>query len=731
MESSWSPGRTDPDLVILHHGWTHLACGPDGWIGGHLLHGYHSAGTQLISGYAVRVDERELRPSLAVAHSPTRWSALYPIPDSFEEGDLPPGTHPRGSLELRVNRALEPVWVETLTFRNHDASARRVRVDLGIQAPVQPSIFWVEGLPRLRFEQDFGRRRRAPTRELRRLLGERAPVDGEPVIRAATLEIATSKAVEFLDGATHLIVEIGPRETIEVVLRFVPEVDGRVGGRSLPPATEHTEIVTADGTVNLMLAHASEDLESLRLPVVGREDSQGALDGLIGGIPRYVGLFSRDALTTAWQASLLSPEPMLRVIARLSFYAGVHLDPWRDEEPDRLPHELRMDGPSTAGETNREIYYGDVVATPFWIFTLAWAFHWTGDHALLIRHAGALEACCRWVERRLQEGGGFLYYQSVSEEGNRHQGWKDSGDGIVDAQGRLVAPPLATVELQGYVFLALLAGAELSLVLGHVRRAMELFRRATDLRRRFNEAFWMPESRYFAVALDREGRRVESITSNVGHALGCGIIPKDRVPPVVERLMSPDLFSGWGIRTLSSGNPAYDPWTYHRGSVWPVENATIAAAMRLCGFDEPAHRILEAQLSAATRLPMLRLPEVMTGHARPDLFGLYHSANLLQAWSVSAVPFAIHVLLGLRPLSQLHTLFVKPSLPEWLPWIEVRNLRIGHATLSVRFWRDHRGRTRWKVLQQKGRILVVEQPAELSPSATLWRRIRDAVRSAV
>jgi len=210
-------------------------------------------------------------------------------------------------------------------------------------------------------------------------------------------------------------------------------------------------------------------------------------------------------------------------------------------------------------------------------------------------------------------------------------------------------------------------------------------------------------------------------------------VERDKAAPVARRLLADDLFSGWGIRTLSQHNPAYDPFSYHRGSVWPVENATISAGLRLCGFDDEAARVIQAQFSAAACFPALRLPEVLSGHARSDerpLPGLYPEANLLQAWSVSSIFFYLWVLLGLRPFAPLRMLLLKPMLPEWLPWVEVDDLRVGDAVVSLAFQRTARGGVRWKVLEKKGRLLILEQPLELA-GAGLGRRLRDAFRSVI
>ena len=215
---------------------------------------------------------------------------------------------------------------------------------------------------------------------------------------------------------------------------------------------------------------------------------------------------------------------------------------------------------------------------------------------------------------------------------------------------------------------------------GHPMRAKKLLAEASALKRRFNERFWMPERQFYALALDHEGKTIDAIASNIGHCLGANLIDRDKIGIVVRRLMSPEMFSGWGIRTLSTDNPGYDPFSYHRGSVWPVENSTIAAGFAICGYINEAIEVIGSQLALATLYPNLRLPEVVSGHERNDEYpapGLYPQANLFQSWSVSAISLYLQILIGLRAFAPIRTLFVKPVLPEWLPWVELHGLRVG------------------------------------------------------
>jgi glycogen debranching enzyme len=276
--------------------------------------------------------------------------------------------------------------------------------------------------------------------------------------------------------------------------------------------------------------------------------------------------------------------------------------------------------------------------------------------------------------------------------------------------GSQVADPIASCETQGYVYAAKIALANVLDHLGDAERARPLAGEAARLKRRFNEAFWLERPGTFAMCLDRAKRPIATIASDPGHCLGTGIVDAPRARRVAARLMQPDLFSGWGIRTLSERHPAYNPFSYHRGSVWPVENAIIARGLARFGFRHHLHRLARAQFEAAALFRGRRLPELFGGHRRDDDHpypGLYPPANAPQAWSASAIVVWIEALLGLKPFAPKRVLFVDPALPEWLPELRLRGLRVGQATVDLRFWRgDRTGRTRVELEALDGDLAI-------------------------
>ncbi|HEX8852256.1 MAG TPA: amylo-alpha-1,6-glucosidase, partial [Pyrinomonadaceae bacterium] len=331
-----------------------------------------------------------------------------------------------------------------------------------------------------------------------------------------------------------------------------------------------------------------------------------------------------------------------------------------------------------------------------------------------------------------RDGDGFYEYLSRSEMGTTNQGWKDSDDAMVYEDGAQVRAPIATCEEQGFAYLAKLHMSEVLWWLDEKDEAQRLYREAGELKKRFNEAFWMPEENFFAMGLDADKRQIKSISSNPGHCLATAIVREECVLPVAARLLSDELFTGWGVRTLSSKHPAYNPYSYHRGSVWPVENGTFALAFMRYGLHEEVERLTRALFEAAALFDFYRLPELFSGHGRDASHpfpALYPQANSPQAWSASAVFTLLQALLGLYPYAPLKMLLLDPFLPEWLPEITLTNLRVGEARVSIRFYRDGGGASDYEILDQQGTLHVLRQPSPWSLTASFAERLKDALTS--
>jgi glycogen debranching enzyme len=482
------------------------------------------------------------------------------------------------------------------------------------------------------------------------------------------------------------------------------------------------------------LEQARRDLASLRLDDLDDLDAGDRAWTVAAGLPLFVSLYGRDALTASWQAALLGPEMMQGSLQTLARLQGREVNDWRDEQPGRMIHEAHT-GPLPSLNLNpRGRSYGSITTSGFYPLVLAELWHWTGDLDRVRPLVGPALDALRWLER-FSERDGFFEYQTRSPQGVVHQGWKDSAGAIVDAEGRPVEPPIATCEEQAFVHVAKLHLSELLWWLGEKDEAKRLFHEAGELKARFNETFWQEDLGFFALGLDAERRPIRAITSNPGHCLAAGIADKDLARRTAERLFAPDLFSGWGIRTLSSENPAFNPYSYHRGSVWPVENGSFALGFLRFGLHEELERICRALFEAARLFDFYRLPEVFSGHTRDDdhpFPSLYQQTNSPQAWSASAVFCMVQSLLGLYPYAPLKLLLVDPHLPAWLPEITLRGLRVGEATVTLRFFRQgdrHGEPTDYEILDLKGKLHVLRQPSPWSLTATFAERLKDALTS--
>ena len=464
---------------------------------------------------------------------------------------------------------------------------------------------------------------------------------------------------------------------------------------------------------------------------------EGAADEWLtpgAGAPLYLSLWGRDALTGPWQAGLLDRGAMLEdVLVRLGRMQGVRVDPERDEEPGRIIGQAKTDPVTRASKNPFDRYYADVASPFMFIIGLGYHFALTGDTTHARRHWDAALRVLDWADRYgAADGGGYIRYLTRSPIGPTHQGWKDSENAIVDEDGHKVPPPIAASEIQGYWHVALQFMAGLAVALGEPERAADLWRRAAELKERFNRDFWMDDLDCVALGLDEAERPIRSITSNAGQCLPTGILTPEHATRLVRRLFEPDMFSGWGIRTLSSHNPAYNPLDYHLGSVWPVENATILFGLRRYGFNERALELTRGLYDLARMWPGGRTPECVGGYHRDDLShpGAFPRANRPQMWNQSVWPVVTQSLVGVVPWAPAHLLLVDPILPSWLPELSIKRLRVGDATVSLRFHRDSQGESHYQVLERHSKLRVVRQPWFESFSAGRWDRLHDLAESA-
>jgi glycogen debranching enzyme len=396
-----------------------------------------------------------------------------------------------------------------------------------------------------------------------------------------------------------------------------------------------------------------------------------------------------------------------------------HEDNYRDAEPGKILHEIRYGELAHFKLIPHTPYYGTADATPLYLIALHAAWRAIGDRDILERHLETAEGCLSWIdEYGDRDGDGFQEYQTRSPVGYENMGWKDSGDCVVYPDGSLVKGPKALCELQGYVYDAWVRMAEVFDALGKPDRAQALREKAAALFERFNAAFWDEELGFYAYALDGEKKKVLSVASNAGHCLWSGIVPPERAKKVVQRLMAPDMFTGWGIRTLSGENPAFNPYNYQTGSVWPHDNGFIAMGFKLYGFCAEAAQIAHDISKAASYFRLNQLPELYTAFPREETnFPVqYIGANVPQAWAAGSAFMLTQALLGFLPDAPRNKLYIDPSLPSWLPDLAVYDLRIGKHKFDIRFWREGE-ETAFEVI--KGNPKLVERCDLVSKVAQL------------
>jgi glycogen debranching enzyme len=380
-------------------------------------------------------------------------------------------------------------------------------------------------------------------------------------------------------------------------------------------------------------------------------------------------------------------EQTLRLLAgRL----GQEYNDERDEEPGKVLHELRVGEPAALGETPFARYYGSVDATPLFLCLLGKHADWSGNLDLFRELREPAEAALEWIDRHADlDGDGLLEYRRRSPYGLEMQGWKDSADGILDDDGDPLGAPVALVEVQGYVIRAKRLMARMFELDGDGARAERLRAEAAAVEEAL-ERFWLPDSGCYAIGLDGDKGAGSGLTSNQGHLLWANAVSDERARAIRDVLMSDDMFSGWGVRTLAQNHPAYNPVGYHTGSVWPHDSSLIAFGLRRYGFDEDFTQIFEGLLEAASRFDDYRLPELFAGFARAEFDEPvpYPVACQPQAWAAGSIPFLLKWGLGLSPDALENRLaIVRPSLPRWLNRVEVTGLALGNASIDLVFER--------------------------------------------
>ena len=504
---------------------------------------------------------------------------------------------------------------------------------------------------------------------------------GRDGVRRTTALRAVPEPREDGDGTLVFDLDLPARGGADVTLDFEvsEQGDGELAARLPGPSfADGTQVTSDDQLFNRILQRSLDDLELLHSELDGQSY-------YAAGVPWFATLFGRDSLITAFQTLSFLPgvaEGTLRVLAGR---IGTEYDDQRDEEPGKVLHELRVGEPARLGETPFARYYGSVDATPLFLGLLGQYADWSGNLDLFRELREPAIAALEWIDRYGDlDGDGLIEYRRRSPHGLETQGWKDSADGVPDDAGDPLAAPVALVEVQGYVIRAKRAMARMFELDGDGARAERLRGQADELEAALDR-FWLSDPGCYAIGLDRDKRPGSGLTSNQGHLLWSNAVGDERARCIRDLLMSDDMFTGWGVRTLAESHPSYNPVGYHTGSVWPHDSALIAFGLRRYGFDEDFTLIFEGLLEAASRFGDYRLPELFAGFTRAEFDEPvpYPVACQPQAWAAGSIPFLLKWGLGLSPDALEKRLrVVRPSLPRWLQRIDVTGLQVGNARID-------------------------------------------------
>jgi len=679
---------------------------------GNLRHGEIGMGlyfrdTRFLSHYVMRIGGAN--PILLSASAERAFMSYVDLTNpEIGEG---PSRVPAQTINVRRTRVVKGRLHERIRFKNYNPQRVRIPVTITLGSDFA-DIFHVRGWIHERSGTFF--KPRLDGRELTFAhLGEDGSFRELRVVLPAEPDL-----VEPRPGAVKLGFELDLVGNQTKVLSFVmePLIDGEGPEPEDFDSIVHflrrsydqwdrecTSIRTDNELFNTLLQRGRRDLRALLT-----ETPEGRY--IAAGIPWYVAAFGRDSLLTAHQILMLNPQPARDTLELLARFQGTKDDPWRDEEPGKILHETRTGPLASAGLVPHSPYYGSVDATPLFLILYGTYFKWTNDRELAQRLIPNVEAALAWMnDHGDADADGFLEYRRRSERGLDNQGWKDSWDSVRHADGRLAQPPIALAEVQAYAYMAKLRVADVYEALGNARGALDLREQAHVLKRRFNETFWIEEDGYYAMALDGNKEPVRTVTSNPAHGLYCGIVTPERAEVVAQRLLRPDMFSGWGVRTMSKDATAYNPMSYHNGSVWPHDNAFIAAGLKRYRQHTKTNRIATAIFDAALFVDYMRLPELFCGFTRrtPNRPVAYPVACSPQAWAAGSPFLLLQAMLGLSAVAPDEILTVNlPALPRWLEWVELRNLRVGESRISMIFRREGET-TGFTLLSRDGPVRVI------------------------
>jgi glycogen debranching enzyme len=715
----------NPTRFTMYNRGTLLITDRDGAIGEGVT-GLYTQDTRCLSCYRITIDQ-----IVPVLHSSVR-STYFAVTHTFSNHALgaPSPRVPAGSLVFRLDRAVGDGLHEDFAITNYSGRTVDLRLAISLDADFadimqvhRPVGFvphfaepdWTRPTTRI-IDVDWDDDFEALTFSYRKKGFERnltyqLLTTGSPLRRLGKVIMVDLTLAPGATWHARSAVQVGPATTLARV-----DAERSCLQRAATPTSQEVQlwadtvarIIVPDQRLQRTFDQAVVDFASLRLEKVG--------DGWFpaAGVPWFAAVFGRDSIWASLQALLVSSDFGRGTLDRLAALQGDQAVPERDEEPGKLPHEVRAGELTYFGRLPFAPYYGTADASLLYVILLAAEHCFVGDVAFTRAHLAVAERCLAWAAGWGDaDGDGFIEYSPHTTRGYHNQGWKDAFDAIVYPSGGNVPDPIALCEIQGYHYAALRSMAYLLRRFGRSDEAATRDREADELFQRFNQAFWLPDLGFYALGLDPDKKPIKTIASNPGQLLWCGIVPNARAAALVQRLFAPDLFSGWGIRTLSAHNPAYNPISYQLGSIWPHDNGIIARGLKRYGFWREANRIARGIFDAAAHFENHSLPELFGGLERQvgDPPVPYIDANVPQAWAAGSVFHLFETILGVAVDAASGVVSVQPTLPDWLPEIELRGLRVAQTQLDLRFVGAGPA-SRVEVLRHDGPARLVVRPSQ-------------------
>lgn len=692
------------DRLVLKHGSHFLVMDESAAIPdcNTLGYGYYRNDTRFLSQWELNIDDVPLSLLSSRTEDGYGGSFLYTNPQTAHLEQQ--------KLSIQREIVLGDMLWERVTFENYENHEVRFRFNLIFKADFA-DMFEVRGLNR-----DKRGERMVPVSspDGQSVFLAYKGIDG--VLMETHVEFHGLRPLSVEDGHVSFDVHIASKQTVffETCISTIvdshicPKQSEEVDYQSAKELSDQqfsswkqgsVQIETDNDLFDLSLSRGWSDIYILR-----QATPKGY--GLAAGIPWYCALFGRDSAITALQMLPFAPNLARECIEVMAAYQGQANDNFTEESPGRIMHELRLGELARAKAIPHTPYYGTADATQLWLILFCRYIDWTGDLFFARNMWPAVKQAIQWLDH-MSAATGYITYMRTHNQGLENQGWKDSGDSVMYTDGRLGEPPIALCEVQSYTYAARMEVAKIAEYIGHKQMAREQRERARELKIAFQKDFWMAKDNYLALALDRHGKQVGAISSNPGHCLASGILDDKKAQAVADRLMQPDMHTGWGIRTLASSSMRYNPISYHNGSIWPHDNALIAEGLRKIGRVDAVVTLTKEMFAVAQSQADFRLPELYCGFKRKNGSApiSYPVSCSPQAWAAGSMFSLLHLCLNLQADAINKKLsIIEPCLPEWLENVTIKGLSIGQAKVDLSI----SGQMSFcRVLKKDGQVKVV------------------------